>query len=76
MNTKKKKLGLKLNLNMDHIDENNKNENTNKDIPNNNKPDENPPKINYFNPASVEYSEFLLYVAKTYRQRLCISIVK
>ena len=47
-----------------------------KQKPNNKKQDITPPKTKYFKPASIENSEFLLNVAKTYNVKLCSSIAK
>src|ERR1700743_270910 len=47
----------------------------NNEMPNSNKPEENVPKIKYFNPASIEKREFCLNAANTYNAKLWNSIV-
>jgi len=44
--------------------------------PNNNNPELTAPNIKYFNPASVEYCPLLLIDAKTYKDKLNVSIAK
>ena len=46
------------------------------DIPNSKRLEESAPSIKYFKPASVDNRDVRLKAANTYKQRLCISMLK